>query len=91
MHWDSPSYLLLLWLLPIVVGILVYAYRKRLKAAQTFVDEAMVDRLMPSNRRFAHVGQGDFDRSRIHVPDRGGRSTPVLEPTSRRCRVAGPT
>lgn len=48
MIWDAPSYLLLLWLLPIVVGILVYAHRKRLRAARTFVDDAMVDRLMPS-------------------------------------------
>ncbi len=48
MHWDDPSYLLLLWLLPVVAGILIYAYRKRLAAAKTFVDEAMTDRLIPS-------------------------------------------
>ena len=38
MHWDDPSYLLLLWLLPVVAGILIYAYRKRLAAAKTFVE-----------------------------------------------------
>jgi Ca-activated chloride channel family protein len=42
-----PSLLLLLWLLPLVAGVLVYAHRKRVAAARRFVDERMQSRLIP--------------------------------------------
>lgn len=50
MYWDSPGVLLLLWILPLVAGLLVYAHRKRLAAAARFADPAMVARLMPPLR-----------------------------------------
>ena len=50
MHFQYPSVLLLLWILPFVVGLLVYAQRKRMAAASRFVDEPMVARLMPRLR-----------------------------------------
>ncbi|MBN1910528.1 MAG: VWA domain-containing protein [Pirellulales bacterium] len=47
MHWDNPSFLLALWLLPAVAGLLAYAYRKRLATAHRFAQQAMLVRLMP--------------------------------------------
>lgn len=50
MYWENPGVLLLLWILPLVAGLLVYAHRKRLAAASRFADPAMVARLMPPLR-----------------------------------------
>jgi len=47
-YWENPSVLLGLWILPLVAWLLVHAHRKRVAAAKTFVDRAMVERLMPS-------------------------------------------
>ncbi|MHC4404982.1 MAG: vWA domain-containing protein [Planctomycetota bacterium] len=46
--WGNPSVLYGLWILPLVAGLLVYAYRKRRRAARQFADPAMVERLMPA-------------------------------------------
>ncbi len=48
MHWDSPKLLLLLWLLPLIVASLVYARRKRQRAAARFLDHPMLVRLQPT-------------------------------------------
>ena len=45
--FHNPSILLLLWLLPLVAGVLVYAHRKRMAAARRFVDQRMLARLIP--------------------------------------------
>jgi Ca-activated chloride channel family protein len=48
MYWENPSFLWGLWVLPIVCGLLIYAYRRRKSAARKFADPAMVARLMPA-------------------------------------------
>ncbi len=48
MYWENPRILLGLWILPLLAWILVRAHRKRMVAAKTFVNPAMVERLMPS-------------------------------------------
>jgi Ca-activated chloride channel family protein len=48
MFWENAQVLLLLWILPLVAWVLVHAHRRRLAAARTFADPAMVARLMPS-------------------------------------------
>ncbi len=45
--FTHPTWLLLLWLLPLVAGVLAYAHRKRTAAARRFVDERMLLRLVP--------------------------------------------
>ena len=47
MFFDHPSILLLLWLLPLLAGILIHAERKRLAAAGKFAAASMCQRLMP--------------------------------------------
>jgi Ca-activated chloride channel family protein len=50
MYWENPTVLLGLWILPLLAGLLVYAHRKRVSAARSFAEEAMVERLMPPLR-----------------------------------------
>lgn len=47
MTFAHPTLLALLWLLPLLAGLLVYAHKKRLTAAQRFIDERMMSRLIP--------------------------------------------
>jgi len=47
MYWENPKFLFCLWILPVLAVLLVYAHRKRAAAARRFVDQQMVDRLMP--------------------------------------------
>lgn len=47
MYFESPQLLLLLWLLPVVGGLLVYAQRRRVAAAHRFAGDVMLHRLMP--------------------------------------------
>jgi Ca-activated chloride channel family protein len=47
MNLEHPTVLQLLWLLPGVAALLVYAQRKRAAAARRFVEETMIVRLMP--------------------------------------------
>ena len=47
MHWENLSFLLFLWVLPLVAGLLIYAHRKRVATARRFADPTMVQRLMP--------------------------------------------
>ncbi len=47
MNFEHPTILLLLWILPGVAALLVYAQRKRAAAARRFVADPMVARLMP--------------------------------------------
>ncbi len=49
MYLASPQLLLLLWLLPVVGGLFVYAHRRRVAAAHRFAGDAMLQRLMPAN------------------------------------------
>ncbi|MEX0818170.1 MAG: VWA domain-containing protein [Pirellulaceae bacterium] len=48
MYLESPQLLLLLWLLPAVGGLLVYAQRRRVAAAHRFAGDVMSQRLMPT-------------------------------------------
>jgi len=48
MIWQHPTVLLGLWILPLVAGLMVYAYRKRRATAERFADPVMVGRLMPT-------------------------------------------
>jgi Ca-activated chloride channel family protein len=48
MYWENPSILLTLWILPLLAWLLVSAHRKRLSAARTFVEPAMVARIVPA-------------------------------------------
>ena len=47
MNFDHPAVLLLLWLLPLVAGLMIYAQRKRAAAARRFIEASMLTRLMP--------------------------------------------
>jgi Ca-activated chloride channel homolog len=47
MNFDHPAILLLLWLLPLVAGMMIYAQRKRAAAARRFVEASMLPRLTP--------------------------------------------
>jgi Ca-activated chloride channel homolog len=47
MYLQNPQLLLLLWLLPIVGGLFVYAQRRRAAAAHRFAGDVMLRRLMP--------------------------------------------
>ena len=47
MHWENPTFLLALWLLPVVAGLLIFAHRKRQAAARRFAAETMLSRLAP--------------------------------------------
>jgi Ca-activated chloride channel family protein len=47
MYWENPSWLLLWWLLPGVIGLLAYARRRRLAAAMVFSDPGSHGRLFP--------------------------------------------
>lgn len=47
MYLESPQLLLLLWLLPVVGGLVVYAQRKQASAALRFAGDEMLQRLMP--------------------------------------------
>lgn len=58
MYLESPQLLLLLWLLPAVAGLLVYAQRRRVAAAHRFAGDVMLHRLMPamaSGRNWAKI------------------------------------
>ena len=48
MYWETPSILLVLWIVPVLAWLLIHAHRKRVAAANAFVDAVMVGRLMPS-------------------------------------------
>lgn len=48
MRWETPQFLLALWILPAIGGVLVYAQRKRLAAAAKFAEQAMIGRLLPT-------------------------------------------
>jgi len=52
MHWDAPTLLLLLWLLPLIVALLVYAHRRRQRVAARFADHPMLVRLRPTGERW---------------------------------------
>lgn len=54
MYWENPGLLLGFWILPVLAGLLVYAHRKRMAAARGFVDQAMVDRLLPASLAVRH-------------------------------------
>lgn len=47
MHFQYPTILLLLWILPGVAALLVVAQKRRLAAARRFVEQPMIARLMP--------------------------------------------
>jgi Ca-activated chloride channel family protein len=47
MRWEDPIWLLGLWLLPLLAGLLVYAHRRRMAAARRFAELPMIPRLMP--------------------------------------------
>ncbi len=47
MRWGTPNLLLLLWTLPLIVLLVVYAQRKRQAAARRFASPLMLARLMP--------------------------------------------
>jgi Ca-activated chloride channel homolog len=49
-YFQYPTVLLLLWLLPAVAALLVYAQKRRIAAAQRFVAAPMIARLMPELR-----------------------------------------
>ena len=48
MHWEYPHFLLALWLLPVVAGLLIWSHRRRRAAAERFAEPAMRSRLMPA-------------------------------------------
>jgi Ca-activated chloride channel family protein len=47
LYFDRPGILLLLWILPLVAGLMIYARRKRAAAARRFIDATMLARLTP--------------------------------------------
>jgi Ca-activated chloride channel homolog len=50
LYFQHPTVLLLLWLLPGIAALLVYAQKRRMAAARRFVDPPMIARLMPELR-----------------------------------------
>ncbi len=51
MYWESPQWLLLLWLLPAMVGLIVHARRQQMVAAERFANATMLPRLQPAVSR----------------------------------------
>lgn len=49
MYWENPQFFHALWLVPLIIGLLVYASIRRQQALRQFVDEPMLDRLMPGS------------------------------------------
>ena len=47
MQWETPQLLLVLWLLPVIGGVLLYARKKQLASAARFAESAMLERLLP--------------------------------------------
>ena len=47
MHFQYSAILLLLWLLPGVAAMLIFAQKRRAAAAHRFVEQPMIARLMP--------------------------------------------
>ncbi len=47
MNFAAPQYLYLLWILPAMVLLAVYSFRRKDRLLRTFADHAMWDRLMP--------------------------------------------
>jgi len=45
--FEQPTYLLLLWLVPLLVLLLWYAYKKKRQTALMFFEASIIDRLMP--------------------------------------------
>ena len=50
MHWETPSLLFALWLLPLLAWLLVRSHRRTLSAARAFADERMLARIVPAAR-----------------------------------------
>jgi len=48
MNWQNPNILFLLWIVPLLAGLAIFSFRRRMLAARRFADDAMVVRLMPS-------------------------------------------
>ncbi|MBP89554.1 MAG: hypothetical protein CMJ64_23065 [Planctomycetaceae bacterium] len=51
MHWETPQLLLVLWVLPMIGGVLFYARKKRLASAARFAEQAMLGRLLPATNQ----------------------------------------
>lgn len=49
MHWENPSWLLMWWLLPAIIGLTVYARRRRQAAALRFAESGILGRLVPAS------------------------------------------
>ena len=54
MHWQNPQLLLLWWLLPVLVGLFVFARRRRSQAARRFAEQTMLARLLPADDPLRH-------------------------------------
>ena len=54
MHWYNPQLLLLWWILPLIVGLFVYANRRCHRAAERFASQTMLERLLPASDRVRH-------------------------------------
>lgn len=48
MHWENPSWLLLWWLLPAIIGLIAFARRKRRAAALRFAESGILGKLVPA-------------------------------------------
>jgi Ca-activated chloride channel family protein len=46
-HWENPTILFALGILPLLAGLLLYADRKRRAEAERFADSVMIPRIMP--------------------------------------------
>jgi len=47
MRWETPQFLLGLWVLPVIGAVLIFAQKKRLTSAAKFAEQAMLGRLLP--------------------------------------------
>ena len=47
MRWENVEILLLLWIVPVLAAVLIYAQRKRNAAAARFVEQPMAKQLLP--------------------------------------------
>ena len=45
--WKNPSAFWLLWVIPVLVLLAIYAHRKVVHAARLFAGEVMMPRIMP--------------------------------------------
>ncbi len=48
MNWEQPQYLTLIWILPFIAGLAIYAWRRRKRALGNFISGTIQNKLAPT-------------------------------------------